>query len=87
MQAPGVPTVAQIGSDNGDVLLFAGYDPDEKPDPDTNKFQASHRRPFFMKIDVNVPKDKSVKDAKDDELQKWITPHHGSAAVKRSELR
>lgn len=75
--APGVPTVARIGAGNSWVLLFAGYDPKDHPAKDgTNKFEASHRRPYFAKIDVNVPEDVSVKDATHEELQGWITPSH-----------
>ncbi|KAF2491243.1 hypothetical protein BU16DRAFT_596013 [Lophium mytilinum] len=76
--APGVPTVAQIGPNNGWILLFAGYDPKDAPVKDgTKKFQSSHRRPYFIKVDVKVPVDSSVKQASDSELQNWITPSHG----------
>lgn len=87
--APGVPTVAQIGTDNSWVLIFAGYDPDDHPKVGgTNKYQANHRRPYFAKIDVKVPKDKSVQDATDSELQNWITPHHpGEASVHGADMR
>jgi hypothetical protein len=69
--APGVPTVAHIGDEW--VLLFAGYDPQDAQKKD-NKYIASHRRPYFIKLKVDVPKDKSVKDANDSELQNWIAP-------------
>ena len=76
--APGVPTVAKIGPDDTWTVLFAGYDPDDHPSKDgENKFEASHRRPYFAKIDVNVPKDVSVKEATHEQLQGWITPSHG----------
>ncbi|KAH8724300.1 hypothetical protein GQ44DRAFT_773231 [Phaeosphaeriaceae sp. PMI808] len=75
--APGVPTVAQIGPNGGWVATFAGYDPDDAPIKDgTNKFVASHRQPYFVNLDVNVPVNPSVKEASDAELQSWIIPAH-----------
>lgn len=79
--APGVPTVAQIGADDSWILLFAGYDPNDAPKKDgTNKYQADHRRPYFARLNVKVPKDKLVKHVDDEELQSWITPHHPTEA-------
>lgn len=75
--APGVPTVARIGSDDGWVLTFAGYNPDDAPlEPNSTKYAANHRRPYFINIDVNVPDNTSVEEASDAELQSWITPVH-----------
>ncbi|KAI0548888.1 hypothetical protein F4679DRAFT_288427 [Xylaria curta] len=75
--APGVPTIAHIGPDNGWVLMFAGYNPDDAPlKPNTTKYVGSHRRPFFINIDVNVPNTTSVEKASDAELQSWIVPIH-----------
>ncbi|PTB35091.1 uncharacterized protein TrAFT101_010733 [Trichoderma asperellum] len=75
--APGVPTVAQIGPNNSWVLLFAGYNPKDAPTKDgTDKYQASHRRPYFTKVNVNIPDNLSVKQATDEQLQRWITPSH-----------
>ncbi|KAL1862472.1 hypothetical protein Daus18300_008569 [Diaporthe australafricana] len=76
--APGVPTVAQIGPDGGWVLMFAGYAHDDALTADgANTFEASHRRPYFVNLDVNVPVDVSVSEASDEDLQGWITPRHG----------
>ncbi|CAO2658369.1 Nn.00g060920.m01.CDS01 [Neocucurbitaria sp. VM-36] len=77
--APGVPTVAKIGPNNGWVLTFAGYNPNDAPpaNDDTNRFDGGHRRPYFINLDVNVPVSPSVKQASDAELQDWITPVHG----------
>ena len=78
--APGVPTVAQIGPDGGWILLFAGYDANDHPIVDgSNKYQANHRRPYFVGLNVSVPADTSVEQATDSELQKWIRPVHGQA--------
>lgn len=73
--APGVPTVAQIGPNGGWVATLAGYELNE-PKDSTDKFKASHRRPFFVDLDVKVPVNPSVKDASDSQLQSWITPKH-----------
>lgn len=75
--APGVPTVAKIGSGNSWVLTFAGYNPKDTGDNGTEEYDASHRRPFFIDLDVNVPTNTSVKQASDQDLQTWITPSHG----------
>jgi hypothetical protein len=74
--APGVPTVAKLGENDGWVLTFAGYDPDDAPRED-GKFQANHRRPYFIELEVNIPHDVSVEDATDEEMQEWIRPVHG----------
>lgn len=74
--APGVPTVAKIGAGNSWVLTFAGYDPNDAPTNGTDEYEASHRRPFFIDLNVNVPPDTSVKQATDQDLQGWITPSH-----------
>ena len=79
--APGVPTVAEIGPGNSWVLLFAGYDPSDAPKVKTKngktKFEANYRRPYFVKLNVQVPAGRSVKEPSDEELQNWITPTHG----------
>ena len=76
--APGVPTVAQIGPGGGWILLFAGYDVKDHPIKDgSNKYEANHRRPYFVELNVTVPADTPVMQATDSELQGWITPVHG----------
>ncbi|KAL1610708.1 hypothetical protein SLS60_002378 [Paraconiothyrium brasiliense] len=76
--APGVPTVSKIGANDGWVLTFAGYDPQDAPmQAGTNKFLGNHRRPYFINLDVKVPVSPSVEQANDTEMQNWITPVHG----------
>lgn len=59
--APGVPTVTRIGPDHSWVLTFAGYDPkDATFKPGTKRYMANYRQPFFVHLDVKIPKDKSV---------------------------
>lgn len=86
--APGVPTVAKIGAGDTWVLTFAGYRPDDAPTNGTDEYDASHRRPFFIHLDVNIPSNVSVKQASDQDLQGWITPSHEqiSAGIDEGEL-
>jgi hypothetical protein len=75
--APGVPTVARIGPDDSWVLTFAGYNPDDAHlKPNSTKYVANHRRPYFINIDVNIPDNASVEKASDAELRSWILPIH-----------
>ncbi|KAF2095147.1 hypothetical protein NA57DRAFT_44952 [Rhizodiscina lignyota] len=83
--APGVPTVAQIGPNDGWVATFAGYHPGDTGSS-TKKFAANHRRPYFVDLDVNVPANPSVKEASDAELQSWITPAKGRTDEQRRRL-
>jgi hypothetical protein len=73
--APGVPTVTKIGPNNSWVLTFAGYDPKDATTNGDGEYDASHRRPFFIDLDVKIPSNRSVKQASDQDLQGWITPH------------
>ncbi|KAF2671843.1 hypothetical protein BT63DRAFT_180901 [Microthyrium microscopicum] len=85
--APGVPTVAQIGPNGGWVATFAGFDPGDAPlKKGTDKFVGSHRRPYFVELDVKVPKNVSVKDASDGELQGWITPVHKKVGTEANHI-
>ncbi|KAI3393675.1 hypothetical protein diail_3812 [Diaporthe ilicicola] len=63
VKAPGVPTVAQIGSDGQWVLTFAGYDP-EVPTTLLRMAQST----------LGVPADVSVSEASDEDLPGWIAP-------------
>lgn len=76
VKAPGVPTVAPIGEGGSWILLFAGYDPQDDPTKHHNKYVASHRRPYFLHLNVSVPAGPTVKGASDADLQSWITPMH-----------
>lgn len=73
--APGVPTVAQLGENGSWVLVFAGFDPNDHPLKEgTKAFQPSHRRPYYIDINVEIPENVSVKDATDEEINGWIIP-------------
>lgn len=77
IRAPGVATVAKIGAGDSWVLTFHGYQVGDTGGNGTLDYVGKKRRPFFIDLDVNVPKDISVKDASDQDLQGWITPKHG----------
>ena len=72
--APGVPSIVQA-SDGSYRLYFAGYAPSDHPDePGTPFVEATHRRPFFATLRVDIPPDATVAGATDTDLASWITP-------------
>ena len=57
--APGVPSITQ--DDGRWYLYFAGLLPSDAPiQPGTQLFEPSHRRPFFVKLNVNIPASATV---------------------------
>ena len=58
--APGVPSIVE--AQNGDwYLCFAGYAPSDAPVvPATGYYDPSHRRPFFVKLQITIPDGASV---------------------------
>ena len=72
--APGVPSLV-LDETEGYLLYFAGFDPSDAPIvPQTGDFDASHRRPFFVRLRVAIPPGASVGSTSDADLAKWITP-------------
>ncbi len=72
--APGVPSIVKDG-DGGYVLYFAGFAPsDATADPTTGNFNASLRRPFYLRLNVIVPWDTSVTTTSNQDLASWIVP-------------
>jgi hypothetical protein len=69
--APGVPSVVLDGS-GAYYLYFAAFDPLDAPLLQGN-FDPSHRRPYFIHLQVNVPANTSVIAATDAELATWVT--------------
>lgn len=72
VQAPGVGSIVPTGKTWS--LFLAGYDPSEHPEGPKHTFTASHRRTFFLPLEVTVPADRSVAEATDRELATWIKP-------------
>jgi hypothetical protein len=73
--APGVPSVVEEPGGRY-FLYFDGFLPSDAPPaksaPKTS-YNPKHRRPFYLTVKVNVPADKSVAAATDEELATWIT--------------
>lgn len=71
VQAPGVGTIVRTGGSW--YLIFAGYDTAEKTSGSTGIFDASHRRPYFVPLNIRVPRGVSVSAATPQQLATWIT--------------
>ncbi len=59
----------------GWFLYFAALDPSDAPvDPKTGKYDTSHRRPYFLRLQVKIPQGATVAATPDADLATWITP-------------
>ena len=81
--APGVPSIVQennlgsiLGRQQGDYFLyFAGYAPSDAPTAKaTGYFEPSTRRPFYVRLTVNIPSGATVANSTDEDLASWIVP-------------
>jgi hypothetical protein len=70
---PGVPSLNQ-GSNGAWYLFFGGFAPKDAPPIGGGAFDASHRRPFYLGLKVNIPTGARVDSVSDAELASWITP-------------
>jgi hypothetical protein len=70
---PGVPSLNQSPGGSW-YLFFGGFAPNDTPPIGGGAFQASHRRPFYLGLKVNVPAAARVDSVSDAELASWITP-------------
>lgn len=71
--APGVPAIISDGS--GSLFLaFAGYNPTDVPTKSSGLFDGSYRRPYYVRLTVNIPTGSSVKATSDKELATWLQP-------------
>ena len=72
--APGVPSIV-ADRDGGWILYFAGFAPsDAIADPTTGNFNAALRRPYFLRLRVDVPRDATVAATSNEDLARWILP-------------
>ncbi len=74
--APGVPSLEQDATGQW-YLFFAGYAPSDAPPSPTKGSQfydGSHRRPFFIKVQVNIPAGATVAGTSPYDLVSWIQP-------------
>ena len=69
------PGVASIVRDPAGqwTMFFNAYNPGDMPTT-SSLVEAAHRRPYFLKLQVNVPTDVTVAEATDTELASWLAP-------------
>ncbi|WP_157134763.1 hypothetical protein [Sphingomonas sp. PAMC 26605] len=70
---PGV-AAAVHGPDGAWLLYFNGFAPGDMPLGQNGRVAGNHRRPYYLRLDVNVPADRSVSSASDSELASWVVP-------------
>lgn len=71
--APGVPAIVR-DHDGVYYLTFAGYDPQDAPRNASGLFDGSHRRPYYIKLNVQMPSGGTVAGASPQELAAWVRP-------------
>ena len=72
--APGVPSIEQC-NDGSWKLFFAGYDPGDAPTlSGTSNYDATHRRPYYIPVKVNIPAGASVASTSPHAIESWLTP-------------
>lgn len=69
--APGVPSIRLVDGDW--YLFFAAYQPDDAPTMPDGTFDPSYRRPYFLKLNVDIPAGTTVAGTSSYELAGWIT--------------
>jgi hypothetical protein len=73
--APGVPAI--VSDANGNYYLtFAGYDPSDAPTDPANpgNYLGGHRRPYYIKLQVQIPSNTTVDATSPQSLTSWIQP-------------
>jgi len=76
--APGVPSILQDNAGSWE-LFFAGYAPGDAPvSARTGNFDATHRRPYFIPINIDIPPGASVSSTSPFALENWLTPRYAS---------
>jgi hypothetical protein len=75
--APGVPAI--ITDANGNYYLsFAGYDPSDAPINTSGLYEGPHRRPYYIKLQVQIPSGATVSGTSPQDLVNWVQPVTGS---------
>jgi hypothetical protein len=70
--APGVPSFV---NDNGVwYMYFAGYSPSDAPTIANGDFDPSHRRPYFVQLNINIPAGATAAGTSGYNLAGWMTP-------------
>jgi hypothetical protein len=70
--APGVPAIISDKSGNY-YLTFAGYDPSDAPTDTNQLYKGTHRRPYYVRLNVQVPANTKVSDTDPQDLASWIS--------------
>jgi hypothetical protein len=71
--APGVPAIVSDASGNY-YLTFAGYDPSDAPTDSSNDYLGAKRRPYYIKLQVQIPTNTTVGATSPLSLTSWIQP-------------
>ena len=56
------------------MVFFSGFAPSDMQKGPNGAVDGSHRRPFFLRLRIDVPRERSVAAASDDELASWLKP-------------
>lgn len=70
--SPGVASL--VRDDRGWAMLFAGFDPGDRPLLLPDVARADHRRPYFVRMVEHVDRARKVADASADDLAEWLQP-------------
>ena len=73
--APGVPAIVRDNSGQY-YLTFAGYDPLDAPLNAAGLFDGSHRRPYYIKLNVQIPTGGTVAGASSQDVAGWVGPRY-----------
>ena len=74
-QVVGPGVAAALPAPDGQWWLYLnGFAPSDMPEGLDGKVQGSHRRPFGLRLRMNVPSDRRVDEVSDSELATWIQP-------------
>lgn len=75
--APGVPAIVADASGNY-YLSFAGYDRSDVPTDSSGLYLGTDRRPYYIKLQVQIPTGETVSGTSPQDLVNWIQPTAGS---------
>jgi len=75
--APGVPAIITDARGNY-YLSFAGYDPSDAPTDSSGLYLGTHRRPYYIKLQVQIPPGSTISGTTPQDLVNWIQPSTGS---------
>lgn len=71
--APGVPAIVS-DTTGAYYLTFAGYDPSDAPTDSNGLYLGTHRRPYYVKLNVQIPAGSTVASTSPQSLASWIQP-------------